>query len=226
MKKVLSLLALATLVGCGYSSAAQRSESVLTYDDGYHPVVRTTATNTGDSSRWMAGLVPAAPIVSAARLSYGYGPGVYPGTYANGPYAPGTYFAPASGCQVNPYLCPTWVSTPVVVNGGPLAPVMAPSDQTETASAQASAAPGGKTVAAPPVSPRRLSAVEKRLNEAETKIHALAKLSAIGVTVNEAWCKGFLKHPKTSGLEPADIDGAKAACNEYLGQPTAVAKKK
>lgn len=212
MKKVLCLIALASLVGCGFSAASQRSESTLTYDDGVHPPMRTTATSNGDSSRLLLGLAPSAPVPGAPSVyppfGYGYGASPY-GTYGS---QPGTQFMPANGCQVNPYLCPVWVSTPVYNVGGALAPA--------SASPAPPATSGGKVIDTPkaPTADTRMGTVEDRLTQTEVRVHALAKLSKFGVTVNTTWCKGFLAKPEMPGLEPADIESTKATCQEILGK--------
>jgi hypothetical protein len=116
------------------------------------------------------------------------------------------------------------VTTPVFNIGGPLAPVMESSDQSEAVTVapnrRARVARGHQSAVAPSATPpeNRLSAAEDRLAKAELKIHALAELAKRNVNMTESWCKGFLKNPAVLGLETSDIEGAKANCQDILGQ--------
>jgi hypothetical protein len=133
--------------------------------------------------------------------------------------------------SADPYQDPVWVTTPVIVNGGPLAPVTAQEAQTEVAPAATGTGPGpapatrASQSSVATASGTRLKPSKDRLAQAELKIHALAELAKRNVTVTEAWCKGFLKNAKASGLEPKDVESAQATCREILGEPAAADKK-
>jgi hypothetical protein len=115
------------------------------------------------------------------------------------------------------------VTTPVYVTGGVLAPVTAASDSSETVtvapSRRAPMAHGHQPAVGPSAtSGSQAISAEDRLTKVERKVHALAELAKRNVNVTESWCKGFLKNPSASGLETADLDGAKANCQDIVGQ--------
>ncbi len=247
MKKALSLIVLALLVGYGYPAAAQHSRGASMsrgggMSRGYAARSYGGYGHYGNRGWSSTGRAFPAPLFRYWPRSYYQGrsfvsaPGAYSyGSYANGAYpAAPTLPMPTSGTlstSADPYQYPVWVTTPVIVNGGPLAPVTAQEAQAEATPAATGAGPGpasatrASQATATSKAVTRLSAVEERLAKAEGKIHALAELSRRGVTVNEAWCKGFLKNPKAPGLEPTDAESAQTTCREILGEPAAADKK-